>query len=161
MRRILLITIAVAGAFILENVLAVSFRPWIRPNILLLLIVFINLFRGIRYSLFTAFIAGFVRDSFSIHAFGIHIFSFVLCAYITTFLKWYFYRAGSGRFRVAMVFLVSSINVYVTAFLMMMFFPVSFKEVFLHVYLPEVMVTTAVTPMVFNYLKRCALRYSV
>ena len=161
MRRIFFILIAVIIAFILESILAVYVQPWIRPNILLLLVVFFNLFRGIRYSLLTAFIAGFVRDSFTVHAFGIHIFSFVLCAYLTTFLKWYFYRTGSHSFRIAMVFLISCANVYIHGFLMLMFIPFRLGEVFLNVFLPEVICTTAVTPMVFNYLKKCALKYSV
>jgi len=148
-------------AFILEHLLSVAFGPWLRPNLLLLLVVFFNLFRGIRYSLFTAIVAGLFRDSFAVHAFGIHIFSFVMCAYLTTFLKWYFYRAGSHSFRIAMVLLVSSANVYMHGFLMLMFVPLRLSEVFGQIFLPEVLCTTAITPMVFNYLKQCALKYSV
>jgi len=161
MHKFLFIVLSVIGAYICEHVVTAILGSRAQFNMLLLLVVFFNLFRGIRYSLAVAVLAGLLKDSYSVHSFGINIFIFVACAYLTTFLKWYFYRAGSESFRLAMVFLVCSANVVMRTFLNMMFFPVNWGEVFLYVYLPQVFLTTLVTNTVFNTLKKCALRYSV
>ena len=54
-------------------------HPWVTPNFLLLLIIFVNLWLGIRFSLFAAVVAGLLKESFSTDFFGFHIF---ICALI-------------------------------------------------------------------------------
>ncbi len=161
MQRILLVIVAVFAAFVFEGVLAQLFGPWGQPSLLILLIVFFNLFRGIRYSLFAAILGGLLRDSYSVRIFGLNTFAFVACAYMTTLLKWYFYRAGSPSFRVVIVFLISLVNVLIHYALQTIYYSVNFGAVFTQILLPEVILTTALTNYVFDRLKQCALKYSV
>ncbi len=68
------------------------------PNLLLLAVIYFNLAFGIRYSIFAAVVAGLFRDSFGAGIFGLNIFAFVVCAYLTTGLKRYLhFLPGSWR----------------------------------------------------------------
>jgi len=161
MRKIFFVGLTVAAAFALESLLARVLGPWGKPNFFILLIVFFNLFWGIRYSLLAACGAGVILDSFSAGVVGVNIFSFVTCAYLTTFLKWYFYRAGSKSFRIAMVFLISIINVYLHFLLARILYPSGHIVLSARIFFSEVFLTTVLTHTTFMNLKRCALKYFV
>ena len=161
MQRVLFISVSVFVFFLLESIISHIFGVGWKPNLLIILIVFIDLFRGIRYSLFTAFLAGLLVDSFSAKVFGLNIFAFISCAYVTTVLRIYIYRRGSTSLRLLMVFLVSMINVLFHFLLNLMFYPVHFLEMFVHVFLREVFLTTIVANYVMEQLKTCASRLSV
>lgn len=161
MYKFLVIFLAVFLCFCLENVFLTFFSPFFTPNLLILLIVFVNLTRGIRYAIVTALIAGLFKDSYSAGAFGMHIFSFLLCAYFMTFLKINIYQAGSMPSRMLLVFLIDVIYIGVYYLLSQMFYQLEFSGVFLHVLLPEVLATTLLTPFVFGKFKLCVSRFSV
>jgi len=91
------------------------------PNISLLLVIFITLYLGIRYSIFTAVLVGILKDSFSVGVFGMNIFSLVSCAYMTVILKQYVYYKGSLLSRLLLVFFICIINIMIHAMLQMMF----------------------------------------
>jgi len=152
------ISIFVFACFLLESILAQVFVGWVRPNLLIILIVFFNLFRGIRYSLLTALVAGLLKDCYHPTAFGINTFSFICCAYVASFVKLYIYEVGSVISRVLMVFLISLFNVVIHYILNIMMGPVLFSEMFIHVLVPEVLITTFISSFMIERLKRCALR---
>lgn len=145
------------GEFFLFNILGRDFTP----SLLLLLVMFINLYLGIRYSLFTAVAAGFLKDSFSPHLFGINLFSFVVCAYMTTLLKSIVYHMGSNFSRLILIMLVCLIYVSVNFFLYALFMPVNFKDAFIFILLPQLLITLLVANPVFDLLKKCVLKLSV
>ena len=161
MRKGLIICGFVVVFFLLEffiyNILGRDFTP----NLLLLLVMFFNLYLGIRYSLFTAVAAGFLKDSFSPHVFGINLFAFVLCAYMTTVLKNTVYHMGSSFSRLILISLVCFIYMIVNFILYTMFMPVDFRDALLYVLLPQVLITLLVANPVFGLLKKCVLKLSV
>jgi len=156
MRNIFLIGLGVWVCFVIEYFLSEWVSPWFRPNLLLILIVFFNLYRGVRHSLVVALFAGLLQDSFSIQPFGLNIVSFMAAAYLTTFLKMYIYASGSARSRLLLVFLITISYVLIEFWSRMMFVPVNFFEMFRFVMLPQVFSTTVVSLYVFKKFKQCA-----
>ncbi|MCK5581863.1 MAG: rod shape-determining protein MreD [Candidatus Omnitrophica bacterium] len=151
-------TLFVFVCFVLENAFSGLLGDWFKPNLLIILIVFFNLFRGIRYSILAALLAGLLKDSLGVKPFGINIFAFVACAYLTTYIKMYIYHVGSVASRVFLVFVITTINVLILYILNMIFFPVSFTEMFCFILIPELAATLLLTAYVFEKLKQCALR---
>jgi len=158
MRNIFFITLGVWVCFIIEYFLSEWFSPWLCPNLLLILVIFFNLYRGIRHSLLVAFIAGVVIDSFAPELFGLNIFVFMACAYLTTFLKMYVYESTSPVSRFILIFLISVSCVLISFWTRLIFIPVDFKEVFHYIFLPEVFATTMASLFVFKIFKKCALK---
>jgi rod shape-determining protein MreD len=159
--RVFVIFVGVYLCFILESVLSGIFGRWFTPNLLLLLIVYLNLTRGIRYSILAAFLAGILKDSYSAGPMGVSIFSLVACAYLTTFIKAYVYQSGSPPARVLLVFVMSLINIAILYLLQLMTAEVDFGEVFRYVLLPEVTATCLATGYAFKRFRECALKLSI
>lgn len=157
MRRILLIIASVFVCFMIESILDEIVGRWFRPNLLIILVVFFNLVRGIRYSLFAAFVAGLLKDSFGTGVFGINIFSFIICAYLATIIKMYIYHYGSNASRMLLIFVIATINIHVCYVVTLMFVPIGFSDMFIHILLPEVFATTIVTTYAFKKLRQCVL----
>lgn len=159
MKNIFLIGMGVWICFVIEYFFIQWFPLWFRPNILLLLVIFFNVYRGIRHSLLVAFLAGLIQDAFAPQFFGLNIFLFMLCAYLTTFLKMYIYEAGSSASRLFLVFLVSFLYVFIGALLRMMFVPLNFGAVIRYVMLPQVITTAAVSLHLLRVFRQCALKF--
>ncbi len=158
MRNIAVIGFIVSVGFVLEYVCAELFSGWFCPNVLIVVVVFFNLFRGVRQSLVAAFFAGLLRDSFSPQLFGLHIFVFMLCAYLTTFVKIYIYHSGSKDLRVLMACVMTVLYVVIQSLVRMMFMDVNFGQVIRCILLPELISTALVAGYVFVQLKKCALK---
>ncbi len=158
MRNIFFIGLGVWICFVAEYFLSDLFSPWFQPNLLLILVIFFNLYRGIRHSLLVAFMAGVVKDSFGAQFFGLNILTFMICAYLTTLLKMYLYESSSSRLRVLLIFMVSILCVFIQFWIRLMFVPINFWEVCRYVLLPEVFATTLISLFVFRLFKQCALK---
>ncbi len=162
MKKVTLITAITLLFFLLEFIFADFFGRWLKPNFLILLIIFVDLHLGVRYGLFAAILAGILKDSFGAGVFGIHIFTFILCVYVTTLMRRYlFYDVEFGFLRILMAFLVSVFNIMVGYLLKSLFTPIDFYQMAVFVMLPETLATTFVAAFVFKELKRCVLRFSV
>ncbi|HPB67731.1 MAG TPA: rod shape-determining protein MreD [Candidatus Omnitrophota bacterium] len=148
----------VFATFVSECVLAQVLPSWHIPNLLLILVVFFNLYRGTRYSLVAGIVSGLFKDSFSAGPFGLYTFAFIITAFFTTLLKMYVYQPGAMASRVLLVFLVTV--GYVTTYWMiqLMFTSLAFPSVFFHILVPEVGLTTLIAPVVFKKYRQCALR---
>lgn len=158
MKIIFTAVLFVLAFFCVQQVLVQTLvSPWLRPNLFIILIVFFNLLRGIRFSVLIAAFAGILMDSFA-PRFGINTISFVLCAYLAGFLKMYIYQPGSVAARVLMVFLVVTANAFIQFIFAAVMMGTSLPSAMLAVVLPEIITTTAVSAYVFERLKRCALR---
>ncbi len=158
MLRILIITFLSIVFYLIEFFLFNLLGRWFTPNLLLILVVFFNLYWGIRFSLLTAFLAGFIQDSFSIDPFGSNIFTLIICAFLITLIKRYLYQIGSISSRVLMVFLVSILHVLVYGLLNAMSGIVDLRDVILYVMLPQVLITTLVANYVLSRLRRLMAR---
>lgn len=159
MRRIIYITIFVIIAFIIEFLLFNYVGRFFLPNFIILLIIFFNLLLGIRYSIYSAFIGGLLRDSFSGSIFGINIFVLITCAYLVTLSKKYFYRVGSKSSRLLLVLVVMVYNFLAHYLLLVIFGNYNFFEAVKTVFLPETISTLIVATYTFQKLKECASKY--
>lgn len=156
MRKVIVITFFVVTAFIVEFILCNTVGRWIVPNLLLLLVMFFDLYFGIRYGLFTAVLSGVLKDSFGTNILGLHVSSLIICAYMTTILKRYIYHMGSYLSRYILIFIVAVLNVLAYGCLYQTFGGnILFWDVLRFVLIPEVVMTLLVAPAVFGELKKC------
>lgn len=158
MQKSFIILLFALACFFIENILFQLFGIWFKPNLLLILIVFFNLFRGIRYGVLAALMGGFLLDSFSVRVPGLNTFSFVVCAYLASLLKIFIYQPGSQASRILLVFFVAVINLAIQYVLHVLTTPLDFSVAFARVIIPEILITTVMAAYVFERLKRCALR---
>ncbi|MFH1360889.1 MAG: rod shape-determining protein MreD [Candidatus Omnitrophota bacterium] len=156
MRKPLFLTFALVVFFAAEFLLFNLFGSWFRPNLLLLLVIFANSIYGIRYSLFVAFAAGLLKDSFSAGIFGVHIFAFVLCAYATTLIKRYFYELEIGLSQILTTFLISLLNGLTVYCILLINENINFIQAVQYVILPNVILTTLVSVFIYKGLRQCA-----
>ncbi|MBI5415725.1 MAG: rod shape-determining protein MreD [Candidatus Omnitrophica bacterium] len=162
MRKAIVITFFVVMAFIAEFLLFNTAGRWATPNLSILLVVFFNLYFGIRYGLFTAVVAGVLHESFSPDVFGIYVCSFVFCSYMTTVLKQYVYHMGSRLSRYILILIVVTMNV--AAHYVLYSARVGGIEpgnVVKFVFFPEVITTMFAAPFLFTELKKCVSRLFV
>jgi rod shape-determining protein MreD len=159
MYSVFIIFLFVFVSFVIECVLANVVGPHAIPNLLIVLIVFFNLYRGTRYALLAAIFAGVFKDSYSAGPFGLYILAFIVAAFLTTLLKVYVYQPGSMVSRVLLVFVVLLGYMATLCVFQLMFTAVEFPLVLSHVLLPELGLTVLITPYVFNKLRQCALRF--
>src|SRR3990167_2904153 len=110
MGKVAVITFSVIIAFIIEFLLFHLGGRWAVPDLELLMVMFFNMYFGIRYGLVTAVLAGIVRDSYSIGTPGVNVCSFIVAAYMNTVLKQYIYHMGSRLSRYILIFLIIIIN---------------------------------------------------
>ena len=158
MRRFIVVVILVYICFVIESALSNGLGRWFKPDLMIILIVFFNLFRGVRTSLLVAFLGGLLKDSFAVEVFGMHIFSYMVSAYLTSIVKMYIYQPGSRASRLLMVCLVYLIYITIQYFLYEMFFSMDFREVFFNVFIPEMLATSLVTLYVLEKLRQCVSR---
>jgi len=134
------------------------FGSWLTPNFVLIAVVFLNLYRGLRYSLGAAFLGGFFLDSFSGSPDTGNIFSLVLCTFLAAWLKSYIYQPGVAASRALMIFAIVSANVLIQYFLLTTKISISFGEAFRASIFSEIFLTTLVASYTFERLKQCALK---
>ncbi len=161
MRKLALIAGFVFGFFLVELLIFNLVGRLFIPNLLLLLIVSFSIFFGIRYGLFTAVLAGVLRDSFSTDHFGLHIFTFILCAFATILLKRYIYHRGSPFSFFLLTFLISLINIVTQFVLGIMLGQIDFYQMIRFVLIPEVVSTIVIANFVFYQLRTCVLKLFV
>ncbi|OGX08564.1 MAG: rod shape-determining protein MreD [Omnitrophica WOR_2 bacterium GWA2_47_8] len=160
-RQALIIFALVFASFAAELILFNVFGRWFMPNLLVIVIVFINLYSGVRHALFAAVIAGILKDSYSAHIFGLNILSFIICAYMTTIIRRYYYEVGSENSRIRTVLLVVLINVCVQYVFIIRFNYIDLDQFFIYVLLPQFIVTSFVASLVFTKLKELAVKLSL
>lgn len=161
MRKVLLVTFVVVISFLLQFFLFNVGGRWLMPNLLLLAVVYFNLAFGIRYSIFTAVLAGILADSFAAGMFGVHIFSLVVCAFMTTILKKYLHYVASRSSRLLLVFAVTIVHFLAHFVITMMLGTAEVFAVVRYVFVPEITTTLIVTSFVFTQLRKCVLKLSV
>ncbi len=161
MRKISLVILMTITFFFLEFLFFNFFGRWLHPNFLILLIIFINSYLGIRYALLVAIVGGLLKDSFSVGVFGVYLVSFIFCAYVSTLIRRYFYELEVDILRILTTFLISALNGLIVCMLYAACGTVDFASALRHLILPEVLITTLIAIFTFNELKKCVLKLSV
>lgn len=157
MHKLFVIPIAAYMAFLIEYLLFNAFGIWFRPDLLLLLVVFFNLYSGIRYSLYAAFWAGLLRDSFGVTPLGMSIFIYISCAYLTTYLRFHFYQPGSRMSRLWVVLVTLILANLLRLVFGVMLWKVPAGDMLEVIVWPEFCITMMVTTYVFEKCKQAAL----
>lgn len=153
MKRILVILGLTYFFFLIEFLMFNTFGRWGKPDLLVILIVFLNLYLGIRYGLICAFLAGVLKDAFSSEIFGVYIFLFMSCAFLAIILRRNFYRPGSSLSRLVVTAGVLFFFFLCQVVLYSMNSDIDFKGSLQFVFLPEFLATMACTTFVFQKLK--------
>ncbi len=159
MLQVLTIPLLCYLALLVEFCLFNLFGRWGDPQLLLLLIIFFNLYSGIRYSLWAAFWAGIMKDCFSTMPFGTNVFAFMACAYLSTMIRRYSYERGSDLSKLWMAFaLVTVHNVIMGLLHTMIFDEVRWWDVWMGIWFPQIVTTLIVTLWTFERLQTVAKR---
>jgi rod shape-determining protein MreD len=158
MRRIIAITFLIVIFFLLEYLSFNLIGWWFNPQLLILLIIFFSLYLGIRHGLYAAILAGVISDSFASSVFGLNIVSFIVDAYMATFLRKYIYYRGSHLSRLILVFSICLIDFLCRFILHAMLGTFDVVGAFKFTFLPSVLVTLLLTTYVFRKLHQCVSR---
>ena len=161
MRRLIVITLLVFAFFLLEFLVFNLAGGWLKPHFLILLIIFFNLYLGVRHGLYTAVLAGALKDSFSSTFFGLNIVTFIVCAYLTTFLRKYVYYRGSRLSRLLLVFFICLADFVCRLVLHAILGSLDVGGAFKFVLLPGLVTTQLITTTTFQQLKRCVSKLFV
>ncbi len=156
-KRLVLIIALAYFFFVLEFMLNGALGGWAKPELLLLLVVFWGLYSGVRYSIVAAVIGGALKDSFSILPFGTYLFVFVTAAYLTTIVRQTLYQPGSRFSRAVVAFFVLIACFIIEAILYLMHHNVHLSDLFLNIFLPQVVTTMVVVTFVFHWLRDIAI----
>ena len=153
MRQILIIPLLCYLFLLLEFVLFNLFGRWGDPHLLLILVVFVYLYSGIRYSLWAAFWAGMFKDCFSTMPFGTIIFVYMSCACLAMLVRRYCYERGSQVSRLWMVFcMITAHTLFMGMLHTMIFEETRWLDVWGGIWFPEAFSTLIVTLFVFGKL---------
>lgn len=156
MRRIVTVLALTLVFFLAEYLLFAVFGKTFLPNLMLLLIIFLDLSMGIRYALLAAFVGGGIRDAYSTQFFGFHILTLMLIAYVTTLLGRVIYQKGTWWSLLLLIFSINSILLFCQGALSLNLR--HFSGFIRHVYLPETLMTLLFAGFVFSYLRKCVLK---
>ncbi|MEI8012725.1 MAG: rod shape-determining protein MreD [Candidatus Omnitrophota bacterium] len=157
MRQILIIPILCFLFLLLEYCLFSLFGRWGDPHLMLILVIFFNLYSGIRFSLLTALFGGILKDCFSTMPFGTHVFSYMVCACLSTYIRKNCYERGSSVSKLLMVFLLITAHTLIMAFLYKMVFEdIRWMDVLFSVWFPEVVASMVSALFVFERLRDAA-----
>ena len=153
MQQIFIIPLICYLALLVEFVLFNLFGRWGDPHLLLLVVIFFNLYSGVRFSLWAALWAGVLKDCFSTMPFGTHIFTYVACVYLSTFIRRTYYERGSDLSKLFMVFLVVTAQTVILGLVhQRVFEEIHWADVWGGIWLPEVIATMVVALYVFEKL---------
>jgi rod shape-determining protein MreD len=153
MKRASVIAVLTYLAFLAEFVLYNAFGAWGKPELVVLVIVFCCLYWGIRHSLWAAFIAGLLKDSFGIEPFGTYLFVYIAAAYLTTLIRQNLYQPGSRFSRAVVTFFVLVAIFILETLLHIRSFEVRLTEALAFILLPQVVITMVATTFVFHWLR--------
>ncbi len=131
-----------------------------KPDLLLLAIVFFTIYLGLAEGLFSAVTSGMLRDAFSLNPAALNLVVFLICAILINYLKKYIYRETVLTVMLTMIS-AGLVNGLLDYFMVFFAKGVSLGAVLLSVILPEIILTAILAPVLFFYLKRCALKFSI
>lgn len=156
MKKIFLAVAAVCLFFLIELLCTNLIGEKYTPNLILLLIIYLSLSLGIRYSLLAAVLGGVFKDSFGVYVFGFYSFAFVFSAFMTTVISKWIYQKGNPITLFSVVFLVCLLNLFLQCVISQNIHQLGL--VIKIIMLPEILSTLLVAGYVFRKLKRCASR---
>ena len=158
MKHAFAILLLVYCAYLMEFVLFNAFGGWGKPELMLLVIIFCNLYWGIRHSIWAAVVAGLLKGAFGFEPFGMYLFVYILAAYLITLIRQNLYQPGSRFSRMVVAFFVVVGVFMVEILLHMRLYEVRLGEAFIFVLVPQVVVSMIAATFVFHRLRDIVVR---
>ncbi len=161
MKRVLIIGLASYLAFALEFLFYNFWGPWGKPEFLILVVIFFNLYLGIRFSIIAAVFCGIFKDASGVAPFGTYVLVYVAAAYLTTVVRKYLYQPGSKFSRLVVVFFVLIGCFVVQAILTNMDRDVYLYELLVYLLFPQLLITLIAATYVFARLKNISVFFNI
>jgi rod shape-determining protein MreD len=156
MKRVLVIGLVCYLAYALEFFLYNFWGPWgrwLKPELMVLVVIFFNLYLGIRFSIIAAIFCGIFKDTSGIAPFGTYVVVYLSASYATTLVRRYLYQPGSRFSRIVVVFFVLLVCFVVQALLTDMSHGLELEGRFLYILVPQLLTTVLSATYVFAQLK--------
>ena len=157
MKRILVIALVCYLAFALEFLLYNFWGQWGKPELLNLVVIFFNLYLGIRFSIIAAIFCGIFKDASGVAPFGTYILVYIAASYLTTIVRRYLYEPGSRFSRAVVTFFVVIGCFIVQAILSNMNHEVHFGNLLIYILVPQLLTTMIAATYVFAQLKNISV----
>jgi len=161
MKRVAVIALVCYLAFALEFLLYNFWGQWGKPELLVLVVIFFNLYLGIRYGIVAAVFCGIFKDTSGVVPFGTYILVYIVGAYVTTLVRQYLYQPGSRFSRAVVSFLVVIGCFIVHSFLVNMGHEVHVADLLLYILVPQLLTTMIAATFVFAQLKNISIFFSL
>ena len=161
MKRILIIGLLCYILFAIEFILYHAFGAWAKPELMILAVVFFNLYLGIRFSIIAAVVCGLLKDSISIEPFGTYMFVYMAGAYATTLVRKFLYQPGSRFSRVMVAFFVVAVCFITQSSVAIMSHDIRFNEVFVYILIPQLVTTLIAATFVFHRLRDISVFFTL
>lgn len=164
MKRIVVIGLISYLAFALEFLLYNFWGPWGKPELLILAVIFFNLYLGIRFSIIVAVFCGAFKDVSGVASFGTYILVYLTAAYLTTFARRYLYEPGSRFSRALVTFFVVAGCFIVQAVLTNMERDAGaygHTPLLFHILIPQMLTTMVAATYVFAQLKNISTFFAL
>ncbi len=157
MKRVAVIALVSYLAFALEFLLYNFWGQWGKPELLILVVIFFNLYLGIRFSIIAAVICGILKDASGVAPFGTYVLVYIAGSYMTTLVRRYLYQPGSRFSRAVVTFFVVLGCFIVQAILTNMNHEVRLGELLLYLLVPQLLTTMIAATYVFAQLKNISV----
>jgi len=161
MKRVAVIALVSYLGFALEFLLYNFWGQWGKPELLILVVIFFNLYLGIRFSIIAAVFCGIFKDASGAAPFGTYILVYIAGAYVTTFVRRYLYQPGSRFSRSLVAFFVVVGCFIVQAILSNMNHEVHLRELLLYLLVPQLLTTMIAATYVFAQLKNISIFFAL
>ncbi len=157
MKRILVIGLVCYLAYALEFLLFNFWGEWGKPELLVLVVIFFNLYLGIRFSIIAAVFCGIFKDASGAAPFGTYILVYITASYLTTIVRNYMYQPGSRFSRSLVAFFVVVGCFIVQAVLSNMNHEVRLGDLLVYLLVPQLVTTMIAATYVFAQLKNISV----
>lgn len=161
MKRVAVIALISYLAFALEFLLFNFWGQWGKPELLLLVVIFFNLYLGIRFGIIAAVFCGLFKDASGIAPFGTYVLVYMAGAYVATFARRYLYQPGSRFSRALVAFFGVVACFIVQAVLTNMNHEVHLGELLVYLLIPQLLTTMIAATYVFAQLKNISVYFAL
>jgi rod shape-determining protein MreD len=161
MKRLAFIGLISYLAFALEFILYNFWGQWGKPELLILVVIFFNLYLGVRFGLIAAVFCGIFKDASGVAPFGTYVLVYIAGSYVAVFVRRYLYQPGSRFSRALVAFFVVIGCFIVQAVLTNMGHEVHLGELLVYLLFPQLITTMIAATYVFELLKNISVFFAL
>ena len=161
MKRIAVIAVVCYLAYALEFLLYNFWGEWGKPELLILVVIFFNLYLGLRFSIIAAVLGGILKDASGVAPFGTYVLVYIAGSYVTTLVRRYLYQPGSRFSRGVVTFFVVVGCFIVQAILSNMNHEIRLNELLVYLLVPQLLTTMIAATYVFAQLRNISVFFAL